>query len=62
MSKSPKRLASQQKIAEFAKRRGGASYHDAAGAAEERLWQLKEDYANAPARTENIFLSVSAPA
>lgn len=37
MSKSPKRLASQQKIAEFAKRRGGASYHDAAGAAEERL-------------------------
>ncbi|MGJ4994688.1 hypothetical protein ACQR0Z_09765 [Bradyrhizobium sp. HKCCYLS3077] len=49
MSKNSRRLASQLKIAEFSKRRGGASYLDAAGVAEERLWQLKVDYANAPA-------------
>ncbi|WP_440637272.1 hypothetical protein ACSHT2_25555 [Bradyrhizobium sp. PUT101] len=56
MSKAPKRLASQQRIAEFAKRRGGASYHDAAGVAEERLWRLKEDYANAPASYRKYLL------
>lgn len=52
-----KRRITQNKFAEFAKRRAGSSYGDASRAAQDRLQQLKEEYANAPASYRG-YLSV----
>jgi hypothetical protein len=49
MAKSPsKRLTPQNKIVEIAKRRAGASYIDAASAAQDRLLDLREEYESTP--------------
>jgi hypothetical protein len=48
MPKNTRRSASQQRIEDFAKRRAGASYSDAAEMAETRLLQMKEEYENVP--------------
>ena len=49
MTKPAKRpAAQQQKIEEFARRRAGATYLDAAGAAQNRLYRLRDDFKDVP--------------
>jgi hypothetical protein len=44
----PRRAPEELKIEEFAKRRAGATYHDASFAAKLRLYKLRQEYADVP--------------